>query len=65
MGKVTHVNSETQTPPAAEGLQQYAETVQVLADELKQIEAESTADEITYRIRDGDVAVIELAYHLG
>lgn len=48
----------------AEGLQRYAETVRMLADEVEEIEEQSSADEITYRIRDGNVAVIELAYRL-
>lgn len=61
---MTIVNSETKTPPVAEGLQRYAETVRMLADEVEEIEEQSSADEITYRIRDGNVAVIELAYRL-
>lgn len=45
-------------------LRAYADRVRMLADELERIEADSSADEITYQIRDGDVAVIELAYRL-
>lgn len=56
----TH-GSET---PAAADLREYADRLATLADELERIEREVTADEITYRIREGEVAVIELAYHL-
>ena len=50
--------------PAADDLRAYADRLTTLADELERIEQEVTADEITYQIRDGEVAVIELAYYL-
>lgn len=55
---------ESPEMPAAEDLRVYADRLTNLADELEWIEEEATADEITYQIRDGEVAVIELAYYL-
>lgn len=50
--------------PVAEDLQAYADRVAMLADEVERIEGQATADEITYQLRDGEVAIIELAYYL-
>ena len=58
------MTNERPTTPAAGDLRAYADRLTNLADELERIEKVVTADEITYQIRDGDVAVIELAYHL-
>lgn len=50
--------------PAADDLRTYAEQLSQLAEELGRIEQEASADEITYRIRDGEFVIIELAYEV-
>lgn len=58
------MTAEPEISPVAEDLREYADRLTVLANELERIDAESTADEITYQLRDGNVAIIELTYHL-
>lgn len=58
------MTAEPENSPAAENLREYADRLTVLADELERIDTESSADEITYQLRDGNVAIIELTYHL-
>ena len=54
---------ETPTP-AAETLQEYADNLSDISDELHTIEERSTADEISYSLRDGDFLILELSYQV-
>lgn len=58
------MTSEPHPSPVAEDLHEYADRLTVLADELEWIDANTSADEIRYQLREGNVAIVELSYQL-